>query len=270
MASIPRTLRCMCTTTTTRPRCCWPRCTPPVSNGWCWRVRWWSTARGGTGAPTHGIVRPGARRASDMDAGRYEPRCPTCEAALGWQPVPEDAPLEPQSTYAATKVAQEHLAAAWARQTGGSAWAMRYHNVYGPRMPRDTPYAGVASIFRSALVAGRLRRSSRTAGSSVTSCTSRTSPGRTCWRSSADRGLPAVNVCSGDPHTVGEFAATLATAMAGQDPLVVGGARPADVRHIVASPRLATDLSDSGRWSRLPTVSPRSPVDELRAPATLR
>ena len=25
--------------------------------------------------------------------------------------------------------------------------ALRYHNVYGPGMPRDTPYAGVASFF---------------------------------------------------------------------------------------------------------------------------
>ena len=36
--------------------------------------------------------------------------------------------------------------------------ALRYHNVYGPRMPRDTPYAGVASIFRSAIAAGRVPR----------------------------------------------------------------------------------------------------------------
>jgi dTDP-L-rhamnose 4-epimerase len=70
----------------------------------------------------------------------------------------EDAPLDPRSTYAATKVAQEHLAAAWARQTGGAVWSLRYHNVYGPRMPRDTPYAGVASIFRSALERGEAPR----------------------------------------------------------------------------------------------------------------
>ena len=41
------------------------------------------------------------------------------------------------------------------RGTGGSVTALRYHNVYGPGMPRDTPYAGVAAIFRSALAAGR-------------------------------------------------------------------------------------------------------------------
>jgi dTDP-L-rhamnose 4-epimerase len=36
--------------------------------------------------------------------------------------------------------------------------AFRYHNVYGPRMPKDTPYAGVASIFRSALERGEAPR----------------------------------------------------------------------------------------------------------------
>jgi dTDP-L-rhamnose 4-epimerase len=70
----------------------------------------------------------------------------------------EDAGLEPRSVYAATKLAQEHLSAAWARQCDGSVVALRYHNVYGPGMPRDTPYSGVAAIFRSALEAGRAPR----------------------------------------------------------------------------------------------------------------
>ena len=39
---------------------------------------------------------------------------------------------------ATTKAAQEYLVAAWARQNGGAAWALRYHNVYRPRMPRHT------------------------------------------------------------------------------------------------------------------------------------
>ena len=43
----------------------------------------------------------------------------------------------------------------WARETGVDApIALRYHNVYGPGMPRDTPYAGVAAIFRSAIENG--------------------------------------------------------------------------------------------------------------------
>src|SRR4051794_32925115 len=108
--------------------------------------------------PEHGIVRPPPRRPRDLDDGRFEPPCPHCERDLEPEPVPEDAPLDPRNVYAATKVAQEHLCAAYARETGATVTALRYHNVYGPRMPRDTPYAGVASIFRSALEAGRRPR----------------------------------------------------------------------------------------------------------------
>ena len=102
----------------------------------------------------HGVVRPGPRAPDDIAAGRFEPPCPVCGRDLEPGLVPEDAPLDPRSTYAATKLAQEHLASAWARQTGGAVWSLRYHNVYGPRMPRDTPYSGVASVFRSALERG--------------------------------------------------------------------------------------------------------------------
>ena len=64
------------------------------------------------------------------------------------------ARLDPRSSYAASKLAQEHYAAAWVRQAGASAIALRYHNVYGPLMPRDTPYSGVAAMFRSSLERG--------------------------------------------------------------------------------------------------------------------
>jgi dTDP-L-rhamnose 4-epimerase len=190
----------------------------------------------------HGVVRPGPRRAEDLDAGRYDPPCPECGAALHPGLVPEDAPLDPRSIYAATKVAQEHLAGAWARQTGGTVWALRYHNVYGPRMPRDTPYAGVASIFRSALARGEPPRVLEdglqrrdfvhvrdVALANALSLETELPPGT----------LEAVNVCSGEPRTVGDLARTLAEACGGPEPLVVGGARPADVRHVVADPAKA-------------------------------
>ncbi|MBK1787158.1 NAD-dependent epimerase/dehydratase family protein [Prauserella cavernicola] len=193
----------------------------------------------------HGIVPPSPRRRSDVDSGDFEPRCPRCAAPLRPRLVPEDAPLTPRSTYAATKLAQEHLAAAWARQTGGSVWALRYHNVYGPRMPQNTPYAGVASLFRSALregVAptvledGRQRRDfvhvRDVARANLLALRTEASPGE----------LTPVNVCSGVPHTVGELATTLASACGGPAPRVVGGARPADVRHVVADPARASEL----------------------------
>src|SRR6266851_123253 len=102
----------------------------------------------------HGRVRPAPRNPGDLAAGRFEPRCPHCAQPLTTTTVGEDAPLDPRNAYAASKVAQEHLAASWARLTGGAAAGLRYHNVYGPRMPRATPYSGVAAIFRSCLENG--------------------------------------------------------------------------------------------------------------------
>lgn len=193
----------------------------------------------------HGLVHPLPREHSDLEAGRFDPPCPRCGAPLDWQVVPEDAPLDPRSTYAATKLAQEHLAAAWARQCGGAVWALRYHNVYGPRMPSNTPYAGVASLFRSALQRqeaptvledGRQLRDfvhvSDVARANLAAIETPATAGT----------LTPVNVCSGEPHTIGELADTLADASGGPTPRVVGGARPGDVRHIVADPTLASKL----------------------------
>jgi dTDP-L-rhamnose 4-epimerase len=221
----------------------------------------------------HGVVRPGPRREADLDAGRFDPLCPECGAPLASGLVPEDAPLDPRSTYAATKLAQEHLASAWARQTGGAVWALRYHNVYGPRMPRDTPYAGVASIFRSALARGhaprvledgRQRRDfvhvTDVARVNLLALTSAEPPG----------GFAAVNVCSGEPHTVGELAEVLAAAMGGPAPLVVGGARSGDVRHVVASPALAAELLGFRARVRFADGVAAFATDPLREPATHR
>ncbi|HEX2772405.1 MAG TPA: NAD-dependent epimerase/dehydratase family protein [Micromonosporaceae bacterium] len=219
----------------------------------------------------HGIVRPTPRRVDDLTAGRYEPTCPTCLRPLAPELVPEDAPLEPRSTYAATKLAQEHLAAAWARQTGGGVWALRYHNVYGPRMPRDTPYAGVASIFRSALAGGQPPKVLED-GQQRRDFVHVTDVARANLLSlaaPAPDGLVPVNVCSGEPHTVGELATTLAAAMDGPAPLIVGGARPADVRHVVADPRRARELLGfSARVSFAEGVA-RFATDPLREPAAL-
>ena len=85
--------------------------------------------------------RPMPRTRDDLDAGRWEPTCPICSRALVAVAIDETAPLEPRNVYAATKLHQEHLSAAYGREHDATVVALRYHNVYGPRMPRDTPYA---------------------------------------------------------------------------------------------------------------------------------
>jgi dTDP-L-rhamnose 4-epimerase len=181
-----------------------------------------------------------------------------CGEPVGWGLVGEDAPLKPHNAYAATKLAQEHLAIAWAEQSGGRAISLRYHNVYGPRMPRDTPYAGVASIFRSELAAGRAPkvyedgRQMRdfvhvhdVARANVTAIES-----LALGAHAATTGHRAYNVASGEPHTVLDLATALARELDGPEPAVVGGGRPGDVRHVVADPARIT--AELGFTSQVP------------------
>jgi dTDP-L-rhamnose 4-epimerase len=192
--------------------------------------------------PEHGRVRPGPRAPRDLAAERFEPRCPACASPLLPGTVGEDTPADPRNAYADTKLFQEHLTRSWARATGGSAVALRYHNVYGPRMPRDTPYAGVAALFRSALERGEPPRVFEDGGqrrdfvhvrdvarANLLALGLRRRPGET----------RAFNVASGEPRTVGELATALALAYGGPEPIVTGAYRLGDVRHIVACPRRA-------------------------------
>ncbi len=193
----------------------------------------------------HGLAAtPPPRMAADLEAGRFEPRCERCHAPLSPELVPEDAPLGPRNVYAATKLAQEHLAGSWARATGGRAVALRYHNVYGPGMPRDTPYAGVASFFRSSLEAGRAPRVFEDGAQRRDFVHVRDVAAATAAATEAVAGpgvpggegaLRAYNVGSGTPRTVGQLASALADAYGGPAPVITGEYRLGDVRHVTAS-----------------------------------
>jgi dTDP-L-rhamnose 4-epimerase len=193
----------------------------------------------------HGVVAPAPRVAADLDAGRFEPRCPRCRRELAPGVVPEDAPLAPRSVYAATKLAQEHLCDVFGEATGVPVTKLRYHNVYGPRMPRDTPYAGVASIFRSAYAAGRAPRVFEDGGQRRDFVHVRDVARANVRALTAPDPAPgAFNVASGTPRTVLDMAHALAEACgapAGAAPRVTGEWRAGDVRHVVASPERAAE-----------------------------
>jgi dTDP-L-rhamnose 4-epimerase len=196
----------------------------------------------------HGRVTPGPRSESDLRAGRFEPPCPSCGLALSPGLVGEDDRLDPRNVYAATKAAQEYLATSWARATGGAVAMLRYHNVYGPRMPRDTPYAGVAAIFRSALAAGRTPRVFEDGGQRRDFVHVRdvatANLAAAVWTGDSQAGLGrAFNVGSGTVRTVGELARGLSAALGGPEPVVTGEFRLGDVRHVTAdSARLRAEL----------------------------
>jgi dTDP-L-rhamnose 4-epimerase len=193
---------------------------------------------------THGPVRPPPRRAADLDAGRFEPRCPRCAAQLAPEAIGEDAPADPRNVYAATKLHQEHLAFAYARETGAPVAALRYHNVYGPRMPRDTPYAGVAAIFAGALAAGRAARVFEDGGQRRDFVHVRdVARANLAALLAPEPARGAYNVCSGSPRSVGEMARALRAAHGDEAPPVevTGEYRLGDVRHVFASAARAAD-----------------------------
>ena len=201
----------------------------------------------GEGAYTctdHAAVRPGPRVAADLDAEQYEPRCPACGATLVPGVVTEDAPTDPRNVYAATKLHQEHLCRSFGAASGADVVALRYHNVYGPRMPRDTPYAGVASILRSDYEAGRAPRVFEDGGQlrdfvhvddvASANVAAVLHDGRIAG---------AYNVASGQPHSIADLAGALGAGFPGAQRFdVVGGYRVGDVRHVVASPARAREV----------------------------
>lgn len=196
--------------------------------------------------PVHGSQEPGPRSLARLGSGEFENQCGQCAEPLAWELVAESARLDPRSSYAASKVAQEHYAAAWVRQAGGSAIALRYHNVYGPGMPRDTPYSGVAAMFRSSVERGEAPQVFEDGGQ-VRDFVHVEDVARAnvlAIRAVADSDrFAAYNVCSGVPVTIGEVASLVATGAAGDAapilPQVTGAFRLGDVRHIVASPARA-------------------------------
>jgi dTDP-L-rhamnose 4-epimerase len=196
--------------------------------------------------PDHGPVEPLPRRRADLDAGIFEHRCPACGLDATWLLVDEDAALRPRSLYAASKTAQEHYALAWSEATGGSVVALRYHNVYGPGMPRDTPYSGVAAIFRSSLERGEPPRVFEDGGQMRDFVHVDDVAAANLAAMSERDGFAAVNVCSGRPISILEVATALCEARGDSSgsvsPVITGEYRSGDVRHIVADPGRAAKI----------------------------
>ncbi len=228
--------------------------------------------------PEHGDVDAPPRTVADLSVRRFDPPCPHCNRALAPLLVREDAAPDPRNAYAVSKLTQEQLARVWARECGALVTALRYHNVYGPGMPRNTPYAGVAAIFRSAIERGEApqvfedgaqRRDfvhvDDVARANLAALTQqeraqleRAQQERAHHSAQGTGTMTAFNVGSGEQRTIGELAATLSEVMNGPEPVVTGRFRLGDVRHVTAdTARIRAELG----WR--PQVAFRDGVAEL-------
>lgn len=207
---------------------------------------------------------------ADLAAGIFDPRSPRTGELLTPGMIDEEQHCEPRNTYAATKLAQELLVRDWARTTGGRAALLRYHNVYGPWMPQGTPYAGVASLFRSALERGeapRVFEDGRQRRDFVhVHDVAAANLAALAWTGSQTQPGTArpFNVASGEVHTIADFATALSAAMAGPAPVITGEYRLGDVRHITAgTARIRAELGWSPRVAFAEGVA-RFATDPLR------
>lgn len=90
---------------------------------------------------------PEPRSHAQLLAGNWDPKGPNGEPAM---PLPSCAGrTEPRPTniYAATKLAQEHMMAAWTAAHDTNLSVLRLQNVYGPGQSLTNSYTGIVTLF---------------------------------------------------------------------------------------------------------------------------
>jgi dTDP-L-rhamnose 4-epimerase len=90
---------------------------------------------------------PRPRSHAQLLAGIWDPEGPTGEPAV---PLPScSGRTEPRPTniYAATKLAQEHVLAAWTAAHDANLSVLRLQNVYGPGQSLTNSYTGIVALF---------------------------------------------------------------------------------------------------------------------------
>lgn len=97
------------------------------------------------------IVYPLPRKLEDIKM--FEFRC-SYEGDYGISPTgtPENATLSPGSVYGVTKLLQEEMLIAFAKQISISCHIFRFQNVYGPGQSLSNPYTGVLGVFSNLLI----------------------------------------------------------------------------------------------------------------------
>lgn len=101
------------------------------------------------------IFYPPPRSHAQLVAGAWDPQGPAGERAVPLASRAARTEPRPTNIYGATKLAQEHLLAAWGAAHDAPLSVLRLQNVYGPGQSLTNPYTGVVPFFARAAREGR-------------------------------------------------------------------------------------------------------------------
>ncbi|HEY3586331.1 MAG TPA: NAD-dependent epimerase/dehydratase family protein [Myxococcaceae bacterium] len=194
--------------------------------------------------PDAKVVEVQERTLQQLQDGRWEPTGPQGEP-LEVLPTPETKTPTPRSAHAVATYHQERLFLANGAASAIPTVALRFFNVYGPRMALGDPHAGVLALFAARLLSGApprvledglQQRDFVNVRDVVRAC-------RMALESSAAAG-GVFNVGSGSSMTIRTVAAQIADALGRRElrPEVTGDYRAGDVRHCFADTTLAAKV----------------------------
>ena len=152
-------------------------------------------------------------------------------------PIREEHPIRPANLYGLTKLIGEKLLWRWYSDYGIKTVALRYFNVYGPRM-RPGPYAGVVYNFVKALLNG-LKPVIYGDGLQTRDFVYVEDVARANMLALKSNYVGALNICSGRETSIVELYSILCSMMQGCPGPEYAPPRPGDVRRSVGDCSLA-------------------------------
>jgi dTDP-L-rhamnose 4-epimerase len=187
----------------------------------------------GEGAWQYGsqIFYPQPRSHAQLLAGVWDPHGPMEDPAVPLASCADRTEPRPTNIYAATKLAQEQILAAWTAAHDTKLSVLRLQNVYGPGQSLTNSYTGIVALF------ARLARERRTLdvyedGRIVRDFVYIDDVVEALFAAiekPADQPR-CVDIGSGVPTTIHELARQLAVICAAPEPVVVAKFRDGDVR----------------------------------------
>jgi len=197
------------------------------------------------------IFYPPPRSHAQLVAGQWDPQSANGTAAEPLASCAVRTEPRPTNIYAATKLAQEHILAAWTAAHDTRLSVLRLQNVYGPGQSLTNSYTGIVALF------ARLAREKHALevyedGRIVRDFVYIDDVVEGLFAAIENPAAPSrcVDIGSGVPTTIQELAQQLAAICGAPEPVVVGKFRDGDVRAARCDIEPATDqLGWRPKWS---------------------